>query len=88
MKKLPGDALVGLVSFGRHVYVHELLASAGGMSKAYVFRGTRDYTKQQLQEALALGRAAPPSAQFGQPAPTGPGTGTRGIVFIKQLFYL
>ncbi|XP_045430260.1 protein transport protein Sec23B isoform X2 [Pipistrellus kuhlii] len=44
---LPPDALVGLITFGRMVQVHEL--SCEGISKSYVFRGTKDLTAKQIQ---------------------------------------
>ncbi|KAK2531894.1 Sec23b [Columba guinea] len=47
---LPADALVGLITFGRMVQVHEL--SCEGISKSYVFRGTKDLTAKQIQWQL------------------------------------
>lgn len=44
---LPPDALVGLITFGRMVQVHEL--NCDGISKSYVFRGTKDLTAKQIQ---------------------------------------
>ncbi|KAJ7396606.1 Sec23 B, coat complex II component [Pitangus sulphuratus] len=44
---LPANALVGLITFGRMVQVHEL--SSEGISKSYVFRGTKDLTAKQIQ---------------------------------------
>ena len=49
---LPPNALVGLITFGTMVSVHELGFEA--IPKAYVFRGTKEYTNQQLQEMLGL----------------------------------
>lgn len=49
---LPTDALVGLITFGRMIYVHEL--NCENMSRSYVFRGTKDYTAKQVQEMLGL----------------------------------
>lgn len=51
---LPPDALVGLITFGRMVQVHEL--SCEGISKSYVFRGTKDLTAKQIQ-VCALSRS-------------------------------
>ena len=52
---------------------------ASGMSKAYVFRGAREYTKEQIQHALGVGAraGATPSAMFGQGA-TPPGAYPQG----------
>ena len=44
---LPTDALVGLISFGRMVHVHEL--NCEGMTRSYVFRGTKDLSAKQVQ---------------------------------------
>lgn len=44
---LPTDALVGLITFGRMVHIHEL--NCEGMSRSYVFRGTKDFTAKQIQ---------------------------------------
>ncbi|PIO28158.1 hypothetical protein AB205_0139960 [Aquarana catesbeiana] len=44
---LPATALVGLITFGRMVHVHEL--GCEGISKSYVFRGTKDLSAKQLQ---------------------------------------
>ncbi|CAJ1938757.1 unnamed protein product [Sphenostylis stenocarpa] len=49
---LPDNALVGLVSFGTQVQVHELGFS--DMSKVYVFRGSKEITKDQILEQLGL----------------------------------
>ncbi|KAK2530698.1 Sec23a [Columba livia] len=75
---LPPTALVGLITFGRMVQVHEL--GCEGISKSYVFRGTKDLSAKQLQEMLGLTKVAvsqvgrgpqvqqpPPSNRFLQP---------------------
>lgn len=51
---LPANALVGLITFGKMVQVHELCNE--GCSKSYVFRGTKDLTAKQIQEMLGIGR--------------------------------
>lgn len=65
---LPPDALVGLITFGRMVQVHEL--SCEGISKSYVFRGTKDLTAKQIQvcSAIPQGRALYLSALLGSQA--------------------
>ncbi|PON95528.1 Sec23/Sec [Trema orientale] len=50
---LPDNALVGFVSYGTQVQVHELGFS--DMSKVYVFRGNKEITKDQVLEQLGLG---------------------------------
>ncbi|XP_026868983.1 protein transport protein Sec23A [Electrophorus electricus] len=59
---LPPTALVGLITFGRMVQVHEL--GCEGISKSYVFRGTKDLSAKQLQEMLGLTK--PTAAQAGR----------------------
>lgn len=44
---LPTNALVGLITFGRMVHVHEL--NCENMARSYVFRGTKDLTTNQVQ---------------------------------------
>lgn len=51
---LPPNAIVGLITFGKMVQVHEL--GCEGISKSFVFRGTKDYTAKQVQDMLGLGR--------------------------------
>lgn len=51
---LPETALVGFMTFGTMVHVHELGFS--DCPKAYVFKGTKDYSAAQVQEMLGLGR--------------------------------
>lgn len=50
---VPDDALVGLVTFGTFVQVHELGFSGGsGIPKSYVFKGSKEFTKDQIMEQL------------------------------------
>ncbi|XP_042030278.1 protein transport protein SEC23-like [Salvia splendens] len=79
---LPENAMVGFVSYGTQVQVHELGFSE--MSKVYVFRGSKDITKDQVLEQLGLAvpgnRRAGPGMQKsgGVPSPVagaGPNTG-------------
>lgn len=74
---LPPNALVGLITFGKMIQVHEL--GTDGCSKSYVFRGTKDLTAKQIQDMLGIGRGVgaaagnpnQPQQQIprGQPAP-------------------
>lgn len=50
---LPPTALVGLITFGRIVHVHEL--GCEGISKSYVFKGTKDLSAKQLQVCSPAG---------------------------------
>uniref|UniRef100_A0AAR2JBT1 Protein transport protein SEC23 n=1 Tax=Pygocentrus nattereri TaxID=42514 RepID=A0AAR2JBT1_PYGNA len=61
---LPPNALVGLITFGRMIQVHEL--SCEGIAKSYVFRGTKELTPKQIQEMLGLMKPAA-SGQQGRP---------------------
>jgi len=49
---LPPNALVGLITFGKMVQVHEL--GCEGFSKSYVFRGTKDLNAKQIQVCVNL----------------------------------
>lgn len=62
---LPPHALIGLITFGRMVHVHEL--GCEGISKSYVFRGTKDLTADQLRDMLGLGGQRKPAAQAQNP---------------------
>uniref|UniRef100_H2ZP53 Protein transport protein SEC23 n=1 Tax=Ciona savignyi TaxID=51511 RepID=H2ZP53_CIOSA len=44
---LPNNAVIGLITYGRMVQVHEL--GTEGISKSYVFRGTKDLAAKQIQ---------------------------------------
>ena len=48
---LPPNALIGLITFGKMVQVHDL--GCEGYSKSYVFRGTKDLTAKQIQVTRA-----------------------------------
>ncbi len=63
---LPPNALVGLITFGRMIQVHEL--GCEGIAKSFVFRGTKDYAAKAVQEMLGLGRG-PAGGQQPQPRP-------------------
>ncbi|XP_022880508.1 protein transport protein SEC23-like [Olea europaea var. sylvestris] len=52
---LPDNAMVGFVSYGTQVQVHELGFSE--MSKVYVFRGSKELSKDPVLERLGLGAA-------------------------------
>uniref|UniRef100_A0A674BH48 Protein transport protein SEC23 n=1 Tax=Salmo trutta TaxID=8032 RepID=A0A674BH48_SALTR len=67
---LPPTALVGLVTFGRMIQVHEL--GCDGISKSYVFRGTKDLNAKQLQEMLGLTKPTAAQAGRGPQAPQPP----------------
>ncbi|KAF5192894.1 transport protein SEC23 [Thalictrum thalictroides] len=53
---LPDNALVGFISFGTQVQVHELGYS--DLPKVYIFRGTKDITKEQVLDQLGLSASA------------------------------
>lgn len=60
---LPPKSLVGLITFGTMVQVHEL--GFGDVPKSYVFRGSKDYGQAQIQEMLGLGPATGRPGQAG-----------------------
>ncbi|ONK59608.1 uncharacterized protein A4U43_C08F8220 [Asparagus officinalis] len=47
---LPEKSLVGLITFGTYVQVHEL--GFGQMPKSYVFKGSKEITKDQILEQM------------------------------------
>ena len=53
---MPPNALVGLITFGKMVHVHEL--GCEGCSKSFVFTGTKELNAKQMQEILGLGGSA------------------------------
>jgi len=73
MSLLPPNALVGLITYGKMVQVHEL--GCEGISRSYVFRGTKDYTAKQVQEMLGIGKGGGPMPAPGQQVPGRPGLG-------------
>jgi protein transport protein SEC23 len=59
---LPANALVGLITFGRMVHVHELSADESNMARSYVFRGTKELSTKQIQDMLGLNKPVPKAA--------------------------
>lgn len=49
---LPDNSLVGLITFGTFVHVHEL--GFGQIPKTYVFKGSKDVSKEQLLEQMSF----------------------------------
>ena len=70
---LPEDALVGLITFGTLVNVHELGFSE--CPKSYVFRGDKEYSSQKVQDMLNI---APTRGGGGCAAPNASGSFRRG----------
>ncbi|CAB3396773.1 unnamed protein product [Caenorhabditis bovis] len=70
---LPADALVGLITFGRMVQLHEL--NVQGIARSYVFKGTKEVTQKQIKDVIASGLGARPVAG---PAGGGAGIGPIG----------
>lgn len=65
---MPANALVGLITFGRHVHVHVLANEV--MRKQYVFPGGKDQTSKTVQEYLGVGLKTTAQTQMpGQAAP-------------------
>lgn len=54
---LPEKSLVGLVTFGAYVQVHEL--GYGHVPKCYVFKGTKEVTKDQILEQMSFFTKSP-----------------------------
>lgn len=71
---LPEEALVGLVTFGTNVMVHEL--GFAECPKSYVFRGAKEYAAVKVQELLGImpaGRGGYGQHQHMQQQPGVPG---------------
>uniref|UniRef100_A0A915BSI6 Protein transport protein SEC23 n=4 Tax=Parascaris univalens TaxID=6257 RepID=A0A915BSI6_PARUN len=69
---LPADALVGLITFGRMVELHEL--SVQGISRSYVFKGAKEVTQKQLRDIIAInigGHATGQNTPAGHATPMG-----------------
>lgn len=49
---LPQDALVGLISYGKHVHIHEL--GYADTTKTLAFNGKKTYSAKQIQEVLGF----------------------------------
>jgi len=49
---IPENSLVGLITFGAHVMVHEL--GFTDCPRSYVFRGTKEYAPQRVQDLLGI----------------------------------
>ncbi|KAI3624658.1 SEC23 [Malassezia furfur] len=62
---LPPHALVGLVTFGTVVQVHEL--GYENCPKSFVFRGSKDYTPKHIQDMLGLTPNARPAPRRRRP---------------------
>ncbi|CAH0385524.1 unnamed protein product [Bemisia tabaci] len=68
---LPQNALIGIITFGKMVQVHEL--GCDGCAKSFVFRGTKDLSAKQLQNMLGVGvYRETPQQQFQQRNPAQP----------------
>lgn len=60
---LPDNALVGIISFGTHVEVHELTQTE--ISRSYVFNGTKEYPTSKVADMLGLrGSVAQAQVEF------------------------
>jgi len=55
---IPEDALVGLITYGKMVFVHEL--GFADCPKAYCFRGDKDLIAKDVQDQLGLHLVADP----------------------------
>lgn len=51
--EIPENSLVGLITFGRYVCVHEL-GFFGRVPKVYVFNGAKEITKDQVLEQMGF----------------------------------
>ena len=63
---IPPDALIGLITYGKMAYVHELGFSE--CPKSYVFRGDKELTARQIQDQLGLTLTTDPLNKGENPA--------------------
>lgn len=70
---LPANSLVGLITYGTQVHVHEL--GFAECPKSYVFRGSKDVTREQILDQLGLTAAG--AMQRGAQQPVGVFAGPR-----------
>ncbi|MEM1009957.1 MAG: hypothetical protein AAGJ35_13250, partial [Myxococcota bacterium] len=68
---LPPEALVGLITYGTNVQVHEL--GFDSCSKAYVLRGNKEYTPGRVGDLLGCQVQQPSQQQQGRQPPGPPG---------------
>ncbi|CAD5113540.1 DgyrCDS2702 [Dimorphilus gyrociliatus] len=68
---LPPNSLVGLITYGKMIQVHELDA-IDGFCKSYVFRGTKELTSKQIQSMLGLRSGNVNFKNASDAAPVGP----------------
>lgn len=66
LRSIPSDAHVGLITFGRDVFVHELAVEE--FHKSHVFKGTQPITPARLAQAFG-GRSQPPARAAAPPNP-------------------
>lgn len=52
----PEDALVGIITFGTHIHVHEL--SFSDIGRSYVFNGKKEYANSKVADMLGFHGAA------------------------------
>jgi hypothetical protein len=52
LQMIPENNHVGLITFGTHVHVHEL--GYAECSKAFVFRGSKEYTSAQVRAGACV----------------------------------
>ncbi|GAB4844046.1 Protein transport protein S23 E [Ancistrocladus abbreviatus] len=67
---LPDNALIGFMSYGTQVHVHELGFSE--LSKVYIFRGSKEISKDQVLDQLGLGIAGRRTGPAAAGYPKGP----------------
>ncbi|CAD6500762.1 BgTH12-06469 [Blumeria graminis f. sp. triticale] len=81
---LPESALVGLVTFGTMVQVHEIGYTE--CPKSYVFRGCKDYSAKLVQEMLGLSSGIRPNVQQqpGRPNVSPGGPASRFLLPVQQ----
>ena len=57
---LPEDALIWIITFGKHIFVHELRSL--GVHKTFVFKGDKPRTSSRIQKAFNIDNFNDPKA--------------------------
>jgi protein transport protein SEC23 len=58
---LPENALVGFISYGKHVQIHNLVSTS---QKMWIFNGEKEYTLEQIQKSLGFSGLNSSSSRF------------------------
>lgn len=52
--QLPSDSLIGLITYGQNVQIHEISSAASGLQRQWTFSGAKKYTLEDIQKSLGI----------------------------------